>query len=81
MIVGPHLIKNEQNDHRSDDRQYQAWQDETKPRHAVWKTAGRSVHRQLNRRFEQGRADNSVAPGIGHRLDEWANRDLNVRPR
>ena len=24
MIVGLHLIKNEQNDHRSDDRQYQA---------------------------------------------------------
>jgi hypothetical protein len=22
--------------------------------------------------------DNSVAPGIGHRLDAWANRDLNV---
>src|SRR5262245_17452232 len=22
--------------------------------------------------------DNSVAPGIGHRLDGWANRDLNV---
>jgi len=22
--------------------------------------------------------DNSLAPGIGHRLDEWANRDLNV---
>src|SRR6266581_1265894 len=22
--------------------------------------------------------DNSLAPGIGHRLDGWANRDLNV---
>src|SRR5262249_56000052 len=22
--------------------------------------------------------DNSFAPGIGHRLDGWANRDLNV---
>src|SRR5215468_4563949 len=24
--------------------------------------------------------DNSLAPGIGHRLDGWANRDLNVAP-
>ena len=22
--------------------------------------------------------DNSLAPGVGHRLDGWANRDLNV---
>ena len=28
--------------------------------------------------FCHSTVDNSVAPGIGHRLDGWANRDLNV---
>lgn len=28
--------------------------------------------------FCHSRVDNSFAPGIGHRLDGWANRDLNV---
>src|SRR6185312_9637697 len=28
--------------------------------------------------FCHSTVDNSFAPGIGHRLDGWANRDLNV---
>ena len=29
-------------------------------------------------RFVNSTVDNSFAPGIGHRLDGWANRDLNI---
>jgi hypothetical protein len=34
------------------------------------------VHEQTG--FRVHTVDNSLVPGIGHRLDGWANRDLNV---
>jgi len=36
--------------------------------------------RILRQMLEKSRAsvDNSLAPGIGHRLDDWANQDLTV---
>jgi hypothetical protein len=54
------------------------------PRSSRWRRFASSLARVptasmgLQCAFCHSTVDNSLAPGIGHRLDGWANRDLNV---
>jgi hypothetical protein len=44
----------------------------------IFDNAGKITSMGIQCAFCHSTVDNSFAPGIGHRLDGWANRDLNV---